>query len=54
MSLANLFDLSGQVAVVTAATAALAVASPWVWRKRELPLQFWRETRERTKPSSAS
>ena len=48
--LANLFDLSGHVAAVT---AALAAALRWAWLKRDLPSQFWRATR-RARPDECA
>ena len=54
MSLANLFDLSGHVAVVTGGNGGIGRSIALGLAQRELPLQFWRATRKRTNASWAS
>ncbi len=47
--LANLFDLSGNVAVVTGGNGGIGCSIALGLAQAELPSQFWRATRKRTK-----
>jgi 2-dehydro-3-deoxy-D-gluconate 5-dehydrogenase len=47
--LANLFDLSGNVAVVTGGNGGIGRSIALGLAQAELPSQFWRATRKRTK-----